>query len=114
MSELRDLLEDVRRHVRASPGLYEQVLRRHRRRDRNRRMAAGALALAIAGVGVWGAARALHGVERGEPRPASPAIDRTNSSRLAPAWTTRTGVLGHSNRLPFRAAAASAAGGRHA
>ncbi len=77
MTELKDVLESIRRQVVADPEAFDKLARRRDRIKRNRRLANGALALVVAGAALWGVARAFAAFERplqpaSRPAPSQP------------------------------------------
>ncbi len=85
MSDLRNMMDEVRRRNPAPDGGFDRLARRRARRLRNERLLAGAVALAVAIVAVWGLSRAF--LHSPSVRPAdrlSPQSTRT----LRHAWTS--------------------------
>src|SRR5215470_16401562 len=80
MSDVRDVLEGVRRQVRPQPGSLERIHAKHEKRERNRKIGATAVALAVALVA--GAAVAQFLGIGSEHVPAPPGMTLTGSQHV--------------------------------
>ena len=84
MSDLRTMIDEVRRRNPAPGGGFDRLARRRSRRQRNERMLAGAVALAVAAIAIWGMSRAF--LDSPPPRPAD-RLTPQSTRTLRHAWT---------------------------
>ncbi len=84
MSDLRNMMNEVRRRNPAPDGGFDRLAQRRSRRLRNERMLAGAVALAVAAIAIWGMSRAF--LDSPPPRPAD-RLTPQSTRTLRHAWT---------------------------